>query len=74
MSAGLDEAIAGLETFGTSTLEFDVPIDENVPIDTEVVIDRTFEVPIKTTLADQRDVRDDDQGRTGRSASTSRST
>jgi len=50
VSAGLDEAIAGLETFGTSTLEFNVPIDENIQIDTEVVINRTIEVPIKTTL------------------------
>jgi hypothetical protein len=50
VSAGLDEAIVGLETFGSSTLTFNVPIDENVQIDTEVVIKRTIEVPIKTTL------------------------
>jgi EmrB/QacA subfamily drug resistance transporter len=50
VSAGLDEAIAGLETFGTSTLEFDVSIDEEVQIDTQVVIDRTIRVPITTTL------------------------
>jgi MFS family permease len=49
-SAGLDEAVAGLESFGTSTLEFDVAIDEEVVIDTEVVLDRTISVPIKTTL------------------------
>jgi MFS family permease len=50
VSEGLDEAIAGLESFGTSTIQFDVPIDENIQIDTEVVIDREIEVPIKTTL------------------------
>ena len=63
VSAGLDEAIAGLETFGTSTIEFDVAIDENLPIDTEVVIDRTFEVPIKTTLPINESVRHDDPDR-----------
>jgi MFS family permease len=50
VSAGLDEAIVGLETFGTSTLTFNVPIDQDVQFDTEVVISRTIEVPIKTTL------------------------
>ena len=50
VSAGLDEAIAGLESFGTSTIDFDVAIDESVSINTEVVIDRDVEVPIKTTL------------------------
>ena len=39
ISAGLDEAVVGLDAFGTSTLEFNVAIDENVAIDTEVVID-----------------------------------
>jgi hypothetical protein len=50
VSGGLDEAITGLETFGTSTIDFDVPIDENVAIQTEVVINRDIDVPIKTTL------------------------
>ena len=50
VSAGLDEAITGLESFGTSTIEFEVAIDQNVAFDTEVVIDRDVEVPIKTTL------------------------
>jgi MFS family permease len=50
IASGLDEAITGLETFATSTLEFTVDIDETVPIDTEVVIDRTISVPINTTL------------------------
>lgn len=50
VSAGLDEAITGLESFGNSTVEFNVPIDENVKFATNVVIDRDIEVPIKTTL------------------------
>jgi MFS family permease len=50
VSAGIDEAIAGLESFSSSTLEFDVAIDQNLPIDTEIVIDRTFNVPIKTSI------------------------
>jgi len=50
VSAGLDEAIEGLDTFATSTIEFNVPIDQNVEFSTDVVIDRTIEVPIKTTL------------------------
>lgn len=50
VSAGLDEAITGLESFGNSTVEFNVPIDENVQFQTDVVIDRDIQVPIKTTL------------------------
>jgi EmrB/QacA subfamily drug resistance transporter len=50
ISAGLDEAVAGLESFGNSTLEFDVAIDEEIEIGTEVVLDRTLSVPIKTSL------------------------
>ena len=50
VSAGVDEAIDGLRTFGDSTLSFDVNIDEVIPIDTEVVIQRTVEVPIKTSI------------------------
>ena len=50
VSAGIDEAIAGLESFTSSTLEFDVAIDENLPINAEIVIDRTFNVPIKTSI------------------------
>ena len=50
VSAGIDEAIAGLESFSSSTLEFNVAIDEHLPISTEIVIDRTFNVPIKTAI------------------------
>ena len=47
---GLDEAIAGLEEFGTSSLEFSVPIDEEVVIDTSIVIERDFSFPLNETL------------------------
>lgn len=50
VSAGVEEAIAGLRTFGDSKLEFDVNIDEVIPIDTEVVIKRNVEVPIRTSI------------------------
>ncbi|MGI9644387.1 MAG: MFS transporter [Ilumatobacteraceae bacterium] len=50
ISEGLDEAIAGLEEFSTSTLQFNVEIDESVEISTEVVIDRTVVVPIETSI------------------------
>lgn len=47
---GLSEAIAGLEAFRLSTLEFDVAIDENLPIETEILLDRTLTVPINETF------------------------
>lgn len=50
MSARLDEAIAGLEAFGNSTLEFDVQVDQSVDIETELVVDREIIVPIQATL------------------------
>lgn len=50
ISAGVDEAITGLQEFGSSTISFDVDIDEVIPIDTEVVINRTVEVPIVTEI------------------------
>jgi EmrB/QacA subfamily drug resistance transporter len=50
ISAGVEEAITGLRTFGESTIEFPVNIDQTIPVDTEVVIDRTVAVPIKTSI------------------------
>ncbi len=50
ISAGLDEAVAGLETFSTSTLEFTVNIDEEVAIDTDFQLERTITVPINTSI------------------------
>ena len=50
VSAGLDEAIAGLETFGASSLDFEVEIDETVVVETEIEIDSEFLIPIETTI------------------------
>ncbi len=50
ISAGVEEAITGLRTFGESTIEFPVKIDQMIPVETEVVINRTVQVPIKTTI------------------------
>lgn len=49
-SAALDEAVAGLEIFRTSTIEFEIPINETLAISTEFSLDRTIQVPIRTTL------------------------
>jgi hypothetical protein len=50
VGAALDEAVAELDTFAGSTLEFQVPIDETVPISTDIVLDRTISLPIQTSL------------------------
>ena len=50
VDAGLDEAVAGLADFRTSTIAFDVQIDETVAIDTVIDLNRTIEVPINTTI------------------------
>jgi len=50
VTAGIEEAISGLRSFGQSSLSFEVNIDEVIPIDTEVVIKRAVEVPIKTSI------------------------
>lgn len=50
VAGGLDEAIAGLETFGGSSLAFEVRIDEDIAVDTAIAIDREFTVPIDTTI------------------------
>jgi prefoldin subunit 5 len=50
VSAGIEEAIAGLREFGQSTISFDVTIDETIPIKTDIVLDRVVQVPIKTTI------------------------
>ena len=50
VSAGLDEAIVGLDSFGSSTLEFEVHIDEVLPVAAELKIDREVVIPIDTTI------------------------
>jgi hypothetical protein len=47
---GLNEAVTGLEAFRSSTIEFDVPIDESIPIEAEILLDRTLTVPIQATF------------------------
>jgi hypothetical protein len=46
----LSEAVIGIDEFRTSTIRFDVTINETVPINTEVVLNRTLQVPIRTVL------------------------
>ncbi|GJM37857.1 MAG: hypothetical protein DHS20C19_12240 [Acidimicrobiales bacterium] len=50
IAEGLDEAIAGLEEFAASSIDFDVTIDEVVQIDTEIVLDEQLQVPISESL------------------------
>jgi EmrB/QacA subfamily drug resistance transporter len=50
VGASLDEAIGELESFQSSTLAFEVAIDEVIPIDAEIVFERTLTVPIQTSL------------------------
>ena len=47
---GLNEAVAGLDAFRSSTLAFDIAIDENLPIDAEILLDRTLTVPLMATF------------------------
>ena len=50
VSAGLDEAIVGLEAFANSTIDFTVDINETIPIDTTIDLNRTLSVPINETI------------------------
>ena len=50
VSGALDEAIAGLDEFASSSIEFTVPIDESIPIETEFAFMRTITVPVQTVL------------------------
>ena len=47
---GLDQAVTGLEDFGTSTIDFDVSIDETVSISETFELKRTVEVPSNTSI------------------------
>ena len=48
IAAGVDEAIAGLREFSSSTLAFDLPLEQTVqvPIQTEIPIDQSFDTTI----------------------------
>ncbi len=47
---GLDQAVTGLEEFGTSKIEFDVAIDETISISETFDLKRIVEVPIETSI------------------------
>ncbi|MDR9449779.1 MAG: hypothetical protein RI637_01065 [Acidimicrobiia bacterium] len=47
---GLTEAVSGLQAFRSSTLEFEVSINETIPIETEILLDRTLTVPIQASF------------------------
>lgn len=49
IAAGIDEAIAGLRDFGSSTLAFDLPLNQTVtvPIETEIPINQSFDTTIE---------------------------
>lgn len=50
LDSALGEAVAGIDSFRTSQIQFDVAINEMVPISAELVLDRTLTVPITTTI------------------------
>ncbi len=50
IDSGLDEAVTGLEDFGTSKIEFTVNIDETISISEDFELKRTVSVPIKTSI------------------------
>jgi hypothetical protein len=50
IDSALGEAVVGIDEFRTSTIRFDVSINEVVPINAEVVLNRTIQVPISTTI------------------------
>ncbi len=47
---GLDQAVTELEDFGTSKIEFTVPIDQTITIDETFELERTVQVPINTSI------------------------
>jgi EmrB/QacA subfamily drug resistance transporter len=50
IDSALAEAVAGIDQFATSKIQFDVAINEVVPINADVVLDRTVNIPITTTI------------------------
>ena len=50
IDSALGEAVSGIDEFRTSTIRFDVSINEMVPINADVVLNRTIQVPINTTI------------------------
>jgi prefoldin subunit 5 len=52
VAGGISDAVAGLNAFATSTLEFEIAIaiDEEIPINTVIELNRTILVPIQTSI------------------------
>ena len=50
VAVGIGEAIGGLDEFASSTLEFQVPINEEVPINMVIDLNRTITIPIQTSI------------------------
>ena len=50
VARGISDAVAGLDAFATSTLEFEIAIDEEIPINTVIELNRTILVPIQTSI------------------------
>lgn len=46
----LSQAIADLETFQNSPVEFEFEIQQDFPIEMEIPVDETVEIPIQTTV------------------------
>ena len=50
ISSALREALDGLETFATATIELNVPIRDSLSVDTTIELDRTLRVPVRATV------------------------
>ncbi len=54
--AMLQQAIADLGTFQEATIQFNIPVNENIPIQAEVPFREALEVPIHTTIPIKQEV------------------
>lgn len=50
ITEGLSQAIADMQAFEQSTVEFDIQVSQNIPINTEIPFNETLDVPINTTI------------------------
>lgn len=50
VETSLDEAVVGLQTFRSSSITFDVAINETIPIRTEFAFARTLRIPVNTVI------------------------
>ena len=50
ISSALDQAVGGLETFGSSTIELNVPIRDTLSLESSIELDQTLRVPVRTTV------------------------